>query len=96
MLSIVKLTTNDVDSVKKKKIKQLKIYRLKKWIKHLCGSYFSACPFRLARNLARFLAATKVFLINMVTVIGPTPPGTGVMCPATLLTPEIVKNKQLN
>lgn len=54
--------------------------------------YFSARLFRVPRNLDRFLAATKVFRINMVTVIGPTPPGTGVMKPATLLTPEIRKN----
>lgn len=54
------------------------------------------CPFRLARSLLKFLAATNVFRMSMVTVIGPTPPGTGVMCPATFLTPAIEKKIQNN
>ncbi len=32
------------------------------------------------------LADARVFAISMAMVIGPTPPGTGVMAPATLLT----------
>lgn len=53
-------------------------------------SIYSACPFfRFARILLKFLAATKVFRMSMVTVIGPTPPGTGVIWPATLRTSEI-------
>ena len=32
------------------------------------------------------LADASVFAISMAMVIGPTPPGTGVMAPATLLT----------
>lgn len=38
------------------------------------------------------LAALKVLNISIATVMGPTPPGTGVICPATLLTPKIEKN----
>lgn len=34
-----------------------------------------------------FLAAVTVFFINMATVMGPTPPGTGVMTPAFSFTP---------
>lgn len=34
-----------------------------------------------------FLAALMVFFISMATVMGPTPPGTGVMKPAFCLTP---------
>lgn len=40
---------------------------------------------------ALFLAALKVFSINIVTIIGPTPPGTGVISPATSLTPVMIK-----
>lgn len=35
-----------------------------------------------------FLAALIVFFMSMATVMGPTPPGTGVMKPAFCLTPE--------
>ena len=35
-----------------------------------------------------FLAHMSVFFINMATVIGPTPPGTGVIQPATWDTPS--------
>ena len=34
-------------------------------------------------------AASTVFRSSMATVIGPTPPGTGVRCPATAETPEV-------
>lgn len=37
--------------------------------------------------MSAFLAAVTVFLISMQTVIGPTPPGTGVMKPAFSFTP---------
>lgn len=36
----------------------------------------------------RHLAAKNVLLMSMVTVMGPTPPGTGVMAPATSFTPK--------
>lgn len=42
------------------------------------------------------LAALKVLDISIATVIGPTPPGTGVICPATLLTPKIQKKNLAN
>ena len=38
-----------------------------------------------------FFAAIKVFNISIATVIGPTPPGTGVIKPATALTAAIKK-----
>lgn len=37
--------------------------------------------------MSAFLAAVTVFFISMQTVIGPTPPGTGVMKPAFSFTP---------
>lgn len=40
-----------------------------------------------------FLAALIVFFISIATVMGPTPPGTGVMKPAFCLTPEYRKEK---
>lgn len=36
-----------------------------------------------------------VFFISMATVMGPTPPGTGVMYPAFFLTPESVRKSLL-
>lgn len=41
------------------------------------------------------LAALMVFFISMATVMGPTPPGTGVMYPAFFLTPESVRKSLL-
>lgn len=38
---------------------------------------------------AMLTAAWYVFFMSMATVIGPTPPGTGVICPATSLTAKI-------
>lgn len=60
--------------------------------------YVSAMPlpFRFCRRTLRFLAATKVFRMSMVTVIGPTPPGTGVMCPATFRTSGKIKKRKEN
>lgn len=51
-------------------------------------------PFRASRNRTKFFAAINVFFISMVTVIGPTPPGTGVMCPATFCTSAIAKQNK--
>lgn len=42
-------------------------------------------------NSRTLLAALIVFFISMATVMGPTPPGTGVMYPAFFLTPEYVQ-----
>lgn len=41
----------------------------------------------------RFLAALMVFFISMATVMGPTPPGTGVMKLAFCLTPTKRRDK---
>lgn len=42
-------------------------------------------------NSRTLFAALIVFFISMATVMGPTPPGTGVMYPAFFLTPEYVQ-----
>lgn len=42
----------------------------------------------------KFLHAINVFFINIVTVIGPTPPGTGVINPATPRTSINRQNKK--
>ena len=43
---------------------------------------------RVTRGAPRRSAATTVFTSSMARVIGPTPPGTGVMAPATSATPR--------
>lgn len=67
-----------------------------KW-NRLNSIYVSIWPFplRLSRKLLKFLAATNVLRINIVTVIGPTPPGTGVIWPATFRT-SAQKNSKRN
>ena len=42
-------------------------------------------------KLISFLYAVRVFFISMATVIGPTPPGTGVMKLAFSFTPKMFK-----
>lgn len=44
-----------------------------------------------AQCISAFLAAVTVFLISMLTVMGPTPPGTGVMKPAFSFTPAHIR-----
>lgn len=53
----------------------------------VCGFIGRTVKFQVVFKilLAAFWALSTVFFINIATVIGPTPPGTGVMYEATLL-----------
>ena len=59
------------------------------WVRAARGLYDTAAMRTLSGGYSStFLAALMVFFMSMATVIGPTPPGTGVMKLAFCRTPE--------